>query len=40
MPYCVAYGCANDTHDAPCEVSFHRLPLKKLALLKQVIIVA
>ena len=22
MPYCVAYGCHNDTHDAPREVSF------------------
>ena len=40
MPYCVAYGCDNDTHDAPREVSFHRLPLKKPALLKQVIIKA
>ena len=40
MPYCVAYGCDNDTHDgAPCEVSFHRLLLKKPALLKQVSIV-
>ena len=29
MPYCVAYGCDNDTDDAPHEVSFHRLPLKK-----------
>ena len=36
MPYCVAYDCANNTHGAPCEVSFHRLLLKKPALLKQV----
>ena len=36
MPYCVAYGCDNDTDDAPHEFSFHRLPLKKPALLKQV----
>ena len=40
MPYCIAYGCDNDTHDTPREVSFHHLPLKKPALLKQVIIVA
>ena len=40
MPYCVAYGYDNDTHDAPREVSFHRLLLKKPALLKQVIIKA
>ena len=33
MPYCVAYGCDNNTHDAPREVSIHRLPLKKPALL-------
>ena len=33
MPYCVAYG---DTHDAPGEVSFYCLPLKKPALLKEV----
>ena len=39
MPYCVAYGYANNMHDAPREVSFHRLLLKKPALLKQVIIV-
>ena len=38
MPYCIGYGFANDMHDAPHEVSFHRLPLMKLALLKQVII--
>ena len=35
MPYCVAYGCDNDTHDAPCEVSFHHLLLKKPALLSE-----
>ena len=29
MPYCIAYCCANDTHDAPSEVSFHHLMLKK-----------
>ena len=40
MPYCVAYSYANDTHNTPREVSFYRLPLKKPALLKQVIIVA
>ena len=40
MPYCIAYGCSNDIHDAPREASFHRLPLKKPALLKKVIIVA
>ena len=39
MPCCVAYGCANDMHDAHCEVSFHRLLLKKPALLKQMIII-
>ena len=38
MPYCVAHGCNDDIHNAPCEVSFQRLPLKKPALLKQVII--
>ena len=36
MPYCIEYGCDNDTHDAPREVSFHRLALKKPTLLKQV----
>ena len=39
MPYCVAYGCDNDTRDAPHEVIFHRLPLKKPTLLMQVGIV-
>ena len=39
MPYGVAYGCDNDTHGAPREVSFHDLLLKKPALLKQVGIV-
>ena len=38
MPYCVAYECDNDTHNAPREVSFHCLLLKKPALLQQVII--
>ena len=38
MPYCVAYDCDYDTHDAPADVSFHRLPLTKPELLKQVII--
>ena len=37
MPvYCIAYGCDNDQCDALPIVSFHRLPLKKLSLLKQV----
>ena len=31
--FCIAYGCDNR---ASSEVSFHRLPLKKPALLKQV----
>ena len=39
MPYCIAYCCANDTHDAPSEVSFHHLMLKKPIVLKQVITV-
>ena len=35
MPYCVAYGYSNST-DKDCPgVSFHRLPLKNQALLKQ-----
>ena len=34
MPYCVAYDCDNDTHDAPADVSFYRLPLTKPDLLK------
>jgi len=38
MPFCIAYKCDNDTHDAPADVSFHRLPLTKPDLLKQVII--
>jgi len=38
MPYCIAYDCENDSHDAPADVSFHRLPLTKPDLLKQVII--
>ena len=37
MPvYCIAYGCDNDQHNASPTVSFHRLPLKKPLLLKQV----
>ena len=37
MPvYCIAYGCDNDQCNAPSTVSFHRLPLKKPSLLKQV----
>ena len=36
MPYCVTYSSANDMYDAPGEVSFYRLLLKKPALLKQV----
>ena len=35
IPHCVAYGCDNDIQDAPREVSFHTLPLKKPAVLKQ-----
>jgi len=38
MPFYIAYKCDNDTHDAPAEVNFHRLPLRKPDLLKQVII--
>ena len=37
MPvYCIAYDCDNTQRNAP-GVSFHRLPLKKPSLLKQVI---
>ena len=37
MPvFCIAYGCDNHQRSASSEVSFHRLPLKKPALLKQV----
>ena len=37
MPlYCIAYGCDNDQRNASQTVSFHRLPLKKPSLLKQV----
>ena len=37
MPvYCIAYGCDNDQHNTSPTVSFHRLPLKKPSLLKQV----
>jgi len=37
MPvYCIAYGCDNDQRNASLGVSFHRLPLKKPSLLKQV----
>jgi len=40
MPvFCIAYGCDNDKQSAPEGTSFHRLPLKKLSLLKQVRIV-
>ena len=36
MPvFCNAYGCDNHQCSASSEVSFHRLPLKKPALLKQ-----
>jgi len=38
LPFCIAYKCNNDTHDAPAEVSFHRLSLRKPDLLEQVII--
>ena len=37
MPYCIAFGCDNDTHSSTSGVSFHRLPLSKPSLLKQVI---
>ena len=37
MPvFCIAYGCDNHQRSASSEVSFHCLPLKKPALLKQV----
>ena len=37
MPvYCIVYGCDNDQRNALPTVSFHRLPLKKPSLLKQV----
>ena len=37
MPvYYIAYGCDNDQRNASLGVSFHRLPLKKPSLLKQV----
>ena len=37
MPvYCIAYDCDNDQRNASKTVSFHRLPLKKSLLLKQV----
>ena len=37
MPvFCIGYGCDNHQRSASSEVSFHRLPLKKPALLKQV----
>ena len=39
MPVCcIAYGYDNDQRNASPIVSFHRLPLKKPSLLKQVII--
>ena len=34
--YCIAYGCDNDQCNPSKTVSFHRLPLKKPLLLKQV----
>ena len=37
MPvFCIAYGCDNDKRSAPKGTSFHRLPLNKSSLLKQV----
>ena len=36
MPYCIVYGHNNDTHNASRKVSFHQLPFKTPALLKQV----
>ena len=37
MPvFCIAYGCDNDKRSAPEKTSFHRLPLNKPSLLKQV----
>ena len=33
---CIVYGCDNDQRTASLTVSFHRLPLKKPLLLKQV----
>ena len=37
MPvFCIAYSCDNDKRSAPEKTSFHRLPLNKPSLLKQV----
>ena len=37
MPvYCIAFGYDNDQRNAPQRVGFHRLPLKKSSMLKQV----
>ena len=37
MPvFCITYGCDNDKRSAPEGTSFHRLPLNKSSLLKQV----
>ena len=36
LVFCIAYGCDNDKQSAPEKTSFHRLPLKKPSLLKQV----
>ena len=37
MPvFCIAFGCNYDKRNAPEGTSFHRLPLNKPSLLKQV----
>ena len=36
MPHCIAKGCVNRDNKCPKGVSFHRLPRKKLILLRQV----
>ena len=35
MPWCIAYGCDNTTHNSLPGVSFHRLPINNPQLLTE-----